>query len=183
MTIIDRQWVPAAAVRLQEQGPEYLAAVDDAEWSEGVGFLRGFFSAFRIRAGKDMWFHFPLPTPVEHNGQSLSLHSVSLLWETLDGAKIDWLVVQHGGCERLPLTDRLTSPPAVPEPFSPPEQWQQYYPAMNRQLTEIALTPSLPLRFGVQICVMVSAPAEQDGIIRFYGAGAAFISAPEEADG
>lgn len=177
MTIVARHWVPAAAVRLQEQGPEYLAAVDDAGWSEGVGFLRGFFSAFRIRAGRDVWFHFPLPTPVEQDCQPLLLDSISLLWETLDGAKIGWLVAQHGGCERLPLTERLVSPPAVPEPFTPPEQWRQYYPAMDRQRTDIVLTPRLPLRFGIQLCVMVSAPADRDGTVRFYGAGAAFASA------
>jgi hypothetical protein len=35
------------------------------------------------------------------------------------------------------------------------------------------LPAPLPLRFGVQLCVMVSA-AEQDGTVRFYGAGADF---------
>lgn len=177
MRIISRQWVPSAAVRLQEQGPDYLAPVDDADWSEGVGFLRGFFSTFRIRAGRDVWFHFPLPTPVEQDGEQLFLDSVSLLWETLDGARIGWIVAQHGGCERLPLTERLAAPPAVPEPFAPPEQWRQYYPVMDRQRTDIALRPHLLLRFGVQLCVMVSAPADADGAVRFYGAGAAFASA------
>lgn len=177
MAIVSRQWVPAASVRLQEQGPDYLAAVDDADWSEGIGFLRGFFSVFRIRAGRSVWFHFPLPTLVEQDGVPLFLDSVSLLWETLDGAQIDWIVAQHGGCERLPLTERLVAPPSVPEPFSPPEQWRQYYPAMARQHTDLELRPRLPLRFGVQLCVMVTAPAETDGIVRFYGAGAAFASA------
>ena len=176
MRIVSRQWVPSAAVRLQEQGPDYLASVDDAEWSDGIGFLRGFFSAFRVRAGRDVWFHFPLPTLTEQNGEPLFLQGVSLLWETLDGASINWVVLQHGGCERIPLTERLALPPSKPEPFSPPEQWQQYYPAMNRQRTDLELLPPLPLRFGIQLCVMVSAPPQADATVRFYGAGTAVAS-------
>ena len=54
--------------------------------------------------------------------------------------------------------------------------WRDYYPASARRLTELAITPHLPLRFGVQLCVMVTAP-EGDGTVRFYGAGAAFSDA------
>ena len=50
--IIERVWVPGAAVRAQERGPDYLAPVDDADWSDGNGFHRGFFSNFRLRAGQ-----------------------------------------------------------------------------------------------------------------------------------
>ena len=173
MPVIERIWLPSAAVVPQERGSEYLGAVDGAEWSQGVGFHRGFFSAFRIRAGRDVWFHFPFPTPVERAGRPLSLHAVSLLWETLDGAKLSWLIVQHGGMERLPLSERLVEPSAVAVPLEPPEQWREYYPASARRLIEVVLPTPLRLRFGVQLCVMVSAP-EGDATVRFYGAGAAF---------
>ena len=173
MSIVARHWLPSAAVVPQERGPEFLGPVDGADWSEGSGFYRGFFSAFRVRQGKDVWFHWPLPTPVERDGRPLALASVSLLWECLEGARIGWLVLQHGGMERLPLTERLTEPPSAPVPFDPPELWRNYYPASARRLTELALEPPLPLRFGVQLCVMVSAP-EAEGTVRFYGAGAAF---------
>lgn len=176
MSVVARHWVPSAAVVPQERGPDYLGVVDDAAWSEGVGFHRGFFSAFRVRAGKDVWFHYPLPTPVEVGGKPLFLDSVSLLWECLDEARIGWIVVQHGGMERLPLTERLAAPPAEPAPFDPPEQWRRYYPASDRLLTELPLRPRLALRFGVQLCVMVSAPT-RDGTVRFHGAGAAFADA------
>jgi hypothetical protein len=171
--IVARHWLPSAAVVPQERGPDYLAAVDGTNWSEGQGYYRGFFSAFRLRAGKDVWFHFPFQTPVEQDGKTLFLHSVSLLWECMEGAKIGWMVLQHGGMERRPLTERLAAAPAVPVPFDPPELWRQYYPASNRQLTELTLNPRVPLRFGVQLCIMVTAP-EAEGTVRFYGAGAAF---------
>lgn len=173
MSIVARHWLPSAAVVPQERGAEFLRAVDGADWSEGVGFHRGFFSTFRIKAGKDVWFHFPLPTPAEQGGKALYLDSVSLLWECLDGARIGWVVAQHGGMERLPLTERMGPLPSEPVPFEPPELWREYYPASARRLTELALSPRLPLRFGVQLCVMITAP-EQDGTVRFYGAGAAF---------
>ncbi len=176
MTIVARHWVPAAAVVPQERGPEYLGVVDEADWSEGVGFYRGFFSTFRIKAGKDVWFHFPLPTPVEQAGQQLALHSVSLLWEVLDGAQINWMTVQHGGMDRIELIPRLTSPESVPVPFEPEPDFRKYCPVTNRHLSEIVMPTPLPLRFGVQLCVLVSAP-EQDGTVRFYGAGAAFAAA------
>ena len=118
-------------------------------------------------------FTSPSRTPVERGGQTLSLHSVSLLWETLDAARIGWLVLQHGGMERLPLTERLAQPPSSAAPFDPPELWRQYYPLAERRLTEITLPEPLPLRFGIQLCVMVSAP-EQDGTVRFFGAGTTF---------
>lgn len=176
MTIVARHWVPSAAVQVQERGPDFLGIVDDAAWSEGFGFHRGFFSAFVIRAGKHVWFHFPLPTPVEQDGKPLWLDSVSLLWEVDADARIGWIVAQHGGMERLPLTERLQAPPSEPAPFDPPELWRDYYPTNARRLTEIAVRPRVPLRFGVQLCVMVSAP-ERDGLVRFYGAGAAFSDA------
>lgn len=176
MTIVARHWVPAAAVVPQERGPEFLAPVDGADWSEGVGFYRGFFSSFTIRAGRDVWFHFPLPTPVEQDGQQLALHSVNLLWEVLDGARINWMTVQHGGMERIELIPRLTSPDAVAVPFEPEPEFAKYCPVTNRQLSEIALPTPMPLRFGVQMCILVSAP-ETNGTVRFYGAGGAFTHA------
>ncbi|MDE2435605.1 MAG: hypothetical protein KGM49_05045 [Sphingomonadales bacterium] len=169
-----RLWVPAAAVVPQERGPDFLGAIDGAEWSDGGGLYRGFFTAFRIRAGKSLWFHFPLPTPVEQDGRPLSLQSISLLWECLDGATIGWMTVQHGGMERVELIPRLTSPAAILVPFEPELAFRQWCPVTDRQLSEIALAKPLPLRFGVQLCVMVSAPEAHDGTVRFYGAGATF---------
>jgi len=173
VAIVERVWLPSAAVVPQERGPAFFAPVDGADWSEGVGFHRGFFSAFRVRAGRDVWFALPFPTPAERDGKQLALHSLSLLWETRDGARLNWLVLQHGGMERLLLTERLVEPDSTAVPFDPPEQWRAYYPESARRLTEIALPAPLPLRFGVQLCAMVSA-GEQDATIRFYGAGAAF---------
>ena len=171
--IVARHWVPAAAVVPQERGAEFLGPVDGADWSEGVGFYRGFFSSFRVRAGKAVWFHFPLPTPVERGGTPLFLSDVSLLWECLDGARIDWMTVQHGGMERIELTPRLSSPASVSVPFEPEPEFRQWCPVTDRQLSEIALRAPLPLRFGLQLCVMVTAP-DADATVRFYGAGAGF---------
>ena len=173
MGIVARHWVPAAAVVPQERGPEFFASVDGADWSEGVGFYRGFFSTFRIRAGKNVWFHFPLPTPVETDGKPLFLDSVSLLWEAIDGARISWVTAQHGGMDRIELTPRLHSPQSVAVPFEPEPDFRKWCPVTDRQLSEMPIRPRLALRFGVQLCVQVSAE-ESDGTVRFYGAGADF---------
>ena len=173
MGVTDRIWLPSAAVVPQERGTDYFAPVDGADWSDGFGWHRGFFSSFRLRAGRDAWFHFPLSTPVLRNGRQQALAEVSLMWEVTDGARIHWLVLQHGGMDRIPLTERETEPDSQAVPFDPPEQWRQFYPASARRLTTIAFDPVLPLRFGVQLCVGVTAP-ERDGTIRFYGAGAGF---------
>lgn len=108
MTIIARHWVPAASVVPQERGPEFLGPVDGADWSDGTGFYRGFFTSFRVRAGKAVWFHWPLPTPVELGDHRVALHSLSLLWETGDGALLNWATMQHGGMDRIELIPRLT---------------------------------------------------------------------------
>ncbi len=174
MPVYSRVWLPAAAVVPQERGPEFLGPVDGADWSDGLGFYRGFFATFRVKAGKSVWFHWPLPTPVIEDGKPMALRGVSLLWECQDGARIDWMTVQHGGMDRIELVPRLTSPAAVPVPFEPEEAFRPWCPVTDRQLSEIALPTPLPLRFGVQLCVMVSA-GEEDGTVRFYGAGADFI--------
>lgn len=171
--IANRIWLPSAAVVPQERGTDYFAPVDGADWSDGFGWHRGFFSSFRLRAGRDAWFHFPLPTPVLREVRHQALAEVSLMWEVTDGARIHWLVLQHGGMDRTPLTERGAEPDSEAVPFDPPEQWRHYYPASARRLTTIAFDPLLPLRFGVQLCVGVTAPNE-DGTIRFYGAGAGF---------
>lgn len=176
VTIVDRIWVPSAAVVPQERGTDYFAPVDGADWSDGFGWHRGFFSSFRLRAGKDAWFHFPLPTPVTRGGAAMALAELSVMWEVLDGARIHWMVLQHGGMERLPLTERLAEPPSEAAPFDPPEQWRDYYPRSNRRLTTLPFETALRLQFGLQLCVGVSA-AETDGTVRFYGAGAGFTSA------
>lgn len=175
MGVTDRIWVSSAAVVPQERGTDYFAPVDGADWSDGFGWHRGFFSSFRLRAGKDAWFHFPLPTPVMRDGRDLALSEVSVMWEVLDGARIHWLVLQHGGMERLPLGEPFTEPSSDAVPFDPPERWREYYPSSARRLTTIPLNP-LPLRFGIQLCIGVSAP-QADGTVRFYGAGAGFTTA------
>lgn len=169
-----RIWLPAAAVVPQERGAEFLGPVDGADWSDGLGFYRGFFSTFRVRAGKSVWFHWALPTPVEQHGTAMAMKGVSLLWECQDGARIDWMSVQHGGMDRIELVPRLTSPVSIPVQFEPEEEFRPWCPVTDRQLSEIDLPRPLPLCFGVQLCVMVSA-GEQDGTVRFYGAGADFI--------
>lgn len=176
MTIVEKIWVPGAAVVPQERGLDYFAPVDGADWSAGTGFYRGFFTSFRLKAGTEAWFHFPISTPVERGGRPLTLASVSLLWEVIDGARIHWLTLQHGGMDRFELTPRETEPPSDPVPHELPEQWRKYCPASARRLTERPMNPPMPLRFGVQLCVGVRA-AEAEGTVRFYGAGAAFAEA------
>lgn len=173
MSATTRIWLPAAAVVPQERGPDFLAPVDGADWSAGGGFYRGFFSAFRIRAGRAVWFHFPFPTPVEQCGKPQALTALDLLWEVLDGAVIQWATVQHGGMDRIELIPRLTSPASVAVPFEPEPDFRPWCPATDRQLSTFELPTPLPLRFGVQLCVMVSG-GDQDGTVRFYGAGASF---------
>lgn len=176
MTIIERTWIPAAAVVPQERSADFLAPVDGAEWSAGQGFHRGFFSTFRIRAGKEVWFHFPLPTLIERDGKPCSLAEVSLLWEVMEGAQLLWATVQHGGMERIEVSPRLEVPRSTAVPFEPEPEFAQWIPAVDRRLSEMRLDPPLPLRFGAQLSVLVRA-AEEEGTVRFYGAGAAFCGA------
>ena len=96
------------------------------------------------------------------------------MWECAEGARIAWMTVQHGGMERIELIPRLTSPSAIAVPFEPEPEFRAWCPETDRQLSEIALPAPLPLRFGVQLCVMVSAPEAAEGLVRFYGAGADF---------
>lgn len=163
-------WLPPAAVQLQEHGPDWLEIVDGKPWSAEQGFHRGFSSSFRLRAGREIWFHFPFPTPA-----GASVDRVSLLWECADGAAITWAVLHHGGMDRRHLFEPGTPLTGTPEPFDPPAQWRQYYPACARVRADLPVDPPMPLHFGLQLCVLVRA-GEQAGTVRFYGAGARFFS-------
>ena len=157
-------WLPPAAVVPQEYGPDWFDSVDGMEWSRGRGFYRGFSTSFALRPGKDAWFHFPFPVVA-----GTIVERFRLLWETGGDARLGWVICHHGGAERLPLTERLAPVPGVAEPFAPPEQWRQYYPAMDRRLSDFPVPAPFPARFGLQLCVLATGGSD-GGIVRFYGA-------------
>ena len=158
-------WLAPAAIVPQEAGPDWLGVVDQAAWTNGRGFYRGFSSSFAIRPNKDVWFHWPFQVSA---GTQLS--GFKLLWETEGAARICWAVAHHGGSERIPLTERLAGLSGDAIPFDPPELWRDRYPPMQRILSDLPLDEALTVRFGVQLCIMVAGNA--GGIVRFYGAAA-----------
>lgn len=174
-------WLPPAAIQIQEQGPEYFEVVDGKPWSDQTGFHRGFSTSFRIRAGKEVWFHFPFPTPVRQNtATEVHAESVSLLWETEGGAQISWVVLHHGGIHRQHLTEPGVPISGRPQPYEPPAQWRQYYPDCAPIKTDLAVEPPMRMEFGLQLCVLARAE-EAPGTIRFYGAGVIFSAQPNGA--
>ena len=103
MGIVSRLWVPSAAVVPQERGPDYLGAVDGADWSEGLGFHRGFFSSFRVEAGQGRVVPLPAADPGRAGRQAaVPRRSVSCCGKCLDGARIGWIVrpARRDGADR-----------------------------------------------------------------------------------
>ena len=164
-------WLPPAAVVPQESGPAWFDAVDGMEWSAGRGFYRGFSTSIALRPGKDARFHVPFPTVA-----GSVVERFRLLWETGGDARLGWVICHHGGAERLPLTERLAPVESVAEPFTPPEEWRKYHPAMDRRLSDFPLATPFAARFGVQLCVLALG-GEHGGIVRFYGAAVVTDSA------
>jgi hypothetical protein len=162
-------WVPSAAVRGQHQGSEIFDVVDEHPGSELTGFYRGFSASFRLRAGKDSWFHFPIATPAMIAGAPLALERLSLLWETDEAASIGWVTMHHGGQTRIELSPR--NRPIEGELHS--VQQDPRWPRMAMRRTDWSIDPPLPVAMGIQLCVWVSA-GDAAGIVRFYGAGASF---------
>jgi hypothetical protein len=160
---MNEHWLSAAAIVSQQSGPDWLGIVDNEPWSEGRGFYRGFSTSFGIFAGKDVWFHWPFQLEA---GKRLT--GIKLLWETEGDCRIGWVVIHHGGAERIELTGRMAEVTGEAVPFEPPEEWRKYHPPMARVLTSFDLIEPVDLQFGIQLCVMASGA----GIIRFYGAAA-----------
>ncbi len=156
-------WLAPAAVVPQESGADWLDEVDGQAHSLGRGFHRGFSSSFALSSGKDVWFHWPFQTEA-----GARIDGFKLLWETQGDARIGWIVCHHGGAERIQLTDRLATVSGISIPFEPPQLWREYYPAMDRKLSEFQLASPFVARFGVQLCVMVAGGT--GGVVRFYGA-------------
>jgi hypothetical protein len=162
-------WMPSAAVRSQHTGDTVFDLVDDHPGSEFGGFYRGFTTSFKLRAGKDCWFHFPITTPSMIAGVPLALARLSLLWETQDAAVIEWVTMHHGGQTRLELSPRQTPIQGELQASRQDPRW----PAMAMRRTDWRIDPVLPVAMGIQLCIFVRA-ADAPGIVRFYGAGASF---------
>ena len=162
-------WIPSAAVRSQHIGDTVFDVVDDHPGSDFAGFYRGFTTSFKLRAGKDSWFHFPITTPSIIAGTPLALERLSLLWETQGAASITWITMHHGGRTRVELSPRNTPVEGELEEFQQDPRW----PAMAMRRSDWRIDPVLPVAMGIQLCIFVSA-ADAPGIVRFYGAGASF---------
>ena len=174
------QWIPSCAVVPQERGAEFIGVIDDADWSLGQGFHRGFCSSFHIRAGKAVWFHFPITTPAVVNGAPMALHELMLLWQVTDGAQLYWVTAQHGGMERMELTEAGAPIATRPEPFDVPEEMRERMAAFERRSSVFAFPEPLKLRFGVQLCVLIRCERAA-GNVRFYGAGARFAAVEDSS--
>jgi hypothetical protein len=167
-------WLSGAVVRNQQSGPEYFDVVDDQPWSDRDGFHRGFASSFRLRPGREAWFHIPLPTPsILPEASALEVDGITLLWETEGAARIGWVTLHHGGVHRFELSPRLGEVTGTLQPAPETERGPKC--AMLR--SDFPVEPRLPIVFGLQISVMVLTPGDSDGTIRFYGAGASYSAA------
>ena len=162
-------WMPSAAVRSQHWGSEFFDVVDDHPASELGGFYRGFTTSFKLRAGRDSWFHFPITTPSLIAGQPLALERLSLLWETDGTATIAWVTMHHGGQTRIELSPRNRPIDGELQSGEQDPRW----PPMAMRRTDWPIDPVLPVAMGIQLCIFVSA-GDAPGIVRFYGAGASF---------
>jgi len=164
-------WAPSAAVRSQHTGDTIFDRVDDQPGSELAGFYRGFTTSFKVRAGKDSWFHFPITTPSMIAGVPLALERLSLLWEMEGAASITWVTMHHGGQTRIELSPRNTPIAGQLQAIQQDPRW----PVMAMRRSDWCIDPVLPVVMGIQLCIFVCA-ADAPGIVRFYGAGASFCA-------
>jgi hypothetical protein len=88
-------WTSSAAVRPER----YDGGLEQGTHSGGT-------SSFRIPAGQEVWFHFPIPTAWQILDTSLYLERVAVLWETDDNTEISEVVAYHGATERYPLSSK-----------------------------------------------------------------------------
>ena len=170
-------WAASAAVRAQDTGPEFFDVVDDHPGSDFAGFYRGFSTSYRLRAGRGTWFHIPLPTPTMIADRATALTGVTLLWDVDDHARIAWVTLHIGGATRIELSPRATSIRGSVE-----TEFDTSHGLKIRMLrTEFGLERPVPVTMSVQLCVQAEA-GEAPGVIRFYGAGAAFVESAQQGD-
>lgn len=163
-------WAASSAVRAQDTGPEYFDIVDEHPGSDVMGFYRGFSTSYRLRAGRGTWFHIPLPTPAMIAGEPVKLSGVTLLWDVEDHARITWVTLHIGAATRIELSPHLnTVNGSVEMEFETPHGLK-----LRTLRTEFELDQPVPVTMGVQLCVQAEA-GEASGVLRFYGAGAAFV--------
>ena len=163
-------WIAGCAVRHQEAGPEYLRPVNNhrtgafQSWPIEQGFHNGFNSIYRIAPGRDVWFHFAIPTPVSLAGiRPLYLDHTVILWSVAEGVVIQCVATIHRGAGRFVLSDRVQTGEHLDGPDS-----ENVYP----------LKPRLRMDFGLQLSILARA-VEQEGEVRFVGAGASFWDTAE----
>lgn len=162
-------WAASAAIRAQDIGPDFFAPIDDHPGSEISGFYRGFTTSFRLKAGRNTWFHCPLPTPTLLNDTEISLSRVSLLWDQEDGAQLSWITLHHGGANRIELTERAKAVTGeVHTEFTTPHGLK-----IRTLRADFPIASPLRTGMGLQLCIHGEA-LDTAGTLRFFGAGALF---------
>ena len=88
-------WTSSAAVRPES----YTGGLEQGIHQNGT-------STFTIPAGKEVWFHFPIPTAWQILDTSLYLERVAVLFETDDNTEVSEVMATHGATESYSLSKR-----------------------------------------------------------------------------
>lgn len=85
----------AGGGNISSPGP--LTHVNGVPWSDVLGLPQGFGKTYRGKAGSNVWFHAPVPTPVHIVGQLVTIDDVFLSINLGGGASLISLHCWDGG--------------------------------------------------------------------------------------
>jgi len=160
-------------------GPLLNLEVPQHDYQDVVGFREGFGVQFRGKRDRDVWFHFPVPTPSvsDQDAVEWSPHPkvirVFVLWRTSDGAVIEYVDAWDGGRAQLLHSGRLSLEGDWSGTDAAEGGWhRKVQPDKNR----FEIKPAADVYYGLGISVNVRFASDSDnGIVHFMGAGADFI--------
>jgi hypothetical protein len=145
------------------------------DYQDIVGFRTGSGVQFRGKSGRDVWFHFPIPSPSsagsENSTFALVAQRARLMWSSRGGTRLQSLHVWDGARARVLTLDGLN----LAGDFSGRDNPQRpfFHPFLSPNETDFELEAEI--FYGLGISVLIAFPVgSEDGVIEFNSAGARF---------
>lgn len=157
---------------------DYELHIPQHDYQDIVGFRTGDGVQFRGKRDRDVWFHFPVPTPTTGEIEDIGAHpqvlSVSVLWQTTNGAVLQHLHAWDGARARIFQQNDLN----VSGDFTGTDEAEPN-PSWHRKLLRhknyFVMDPPMDIFYGLGISANIRFASDSDnGVVRFTGAGAAF---------
>jgi len=143
--------------------PGPLTDVAGAHWTNIIGLAQGWGRTYRGKSGQGVWFHAPIPTPVQRLGNRVRLQDVFVMLKTDSGCLLSSLHVWDGA-DNVQRIDGL---------HTGGDFWHNTVPGVNAFSPREAGGALHQMNFGLELSIRINFTSESN--VAFASAGANFV--------